>query len=128
MTLADFNILTDENISDAVVLFLRSNSFDVLDVKEKQWMGYSDHLLLKEAYKEQRVILTHDSDFGKLVFTQSLPFIGIVYLRPGHFSANVTVQSIRTILQKQIALNPPFMLIAENNTSAIKIRYREVKL
>ncbi len=63
-------------------------------------MGYSDKFLLKEAYKEQRVILTHDSDFGKIIFTQSLPFVGIIYLRPGHFSADIIIQSIRTILQK----------------------------
>ena len=126
MTLTDFNVLTDENISDAVVASLRSNGFDVLDVKENQWTGRSDLFLLQEAYKKQRVILTHDSDFGKIIFTESVPFVGIVYLRPGHFSTDVTVQSIRAILQSQLTLNPPFILTAENNTQKIKIRYREI--
>ena len=32
-------------------------------------------------------MLTHDADFGRLVVLEGEPFTGIVYLRPGHFSA-----------------------------------------
>ena len=82
MSIRDFSFLTDENIPPELVAFLRQLELDVLDVKEQQWMGKSDVDLLRIAHAGKRVIVTHDSDFGKIVFTQSLLFVGIVYLRP----------------------------------------------
>ena len=127
MKLVDFKILTDENIQTSIVDLLRQLGFDVLDVKEQRWTGSSDQDLLDKAYIDKRVIFTHDSDFGKIVFTQNIPFIGIIYLRPGHFSSGVTEKTIKVILKKQLTFTPPFILVAENTGSTIKLRYREVR-
>ena len=127
MKLVDFKVLTDENIQTSIVGLLRQLGFDVLDVKEQRWAGSSDQDLLDKAYIDKRVIFTHDSDFGKIVFTQNIPFVGIIYLRPGHFSSSVTEKTIKVILKKQLTFTPPFILVAENTGSTIKLRYREVR-
>lgn len=124
MTLQSYKLLTDENIDPVVVKYLRQCGFDVKDVKERGWFGMKDTDLVPLAFEEQRVIVTHDSDFGKIVFTQQEPFIGIIYLRPGHFEASPHLQSLRALFDSQLQLQTPFILIAENTGQSVKIRLR----
>lgn len=66
MKLIDFGLLTDENIDEQIVLFLRNQGFQVKDVKEENLIGSDDVTLLRLAMAENRIIVTHDSDFGTL--------------------------------------------------------------
>jgi predicted nuclease of predicted toxin-antitoxin system len=125
VSLRDYKLLTDENIDPAVIQFLRNNGFDVSDVKENRWYGKKDIDLMPIAFEEQRVIVTHDSDFGTIVFTRNEPFVGILYLRPGHFDALPHIQSLNAILGSKLSLLTPFILIAENTGSSVKIRLRQ---
>ena len=125
MTLHEFNLFTDENIDPAIVTFLRGTGFNVLDVKEQGWFGKTDIDLMPVAFDEQRVIVTHDSDFGTIVFTKGEPFVGILYLRPGHFDSIPHIQSISAILNSNLILREPFILIAENTRTTVKIRLRQ---
>lgn len=77
MQLNEFALLTDENIDPVVVDYLRKTGFDVLDVKEQGWSGRKDDELLTTATTQNRVIVTHDSDFGTLVFRMNTPPIGL---------------------------------------------------
>jgi predicted nuclease of predicted toxin-antitoxin system len=124
MMLRDFGLLTDENIDPLTVQFLRELGFDVLDVNEQGWAGHKDSDLLYIAHQQGRVVITHDSDFGTLVFTQGQPFTGILYLRPGHFDAEPHRQSIEAVLASQLIVSAPFILIAEHTRTKIKIRLR----
>jgi len=74
-------ILTDENISPKVVLFLRQQGINVLDTKEQGWFGKSDDELLEIAFENQRFIMTHDSDFGMLAIHKGKNYYGIIYIR-----------------------------------------------
>ena len=47
-----------------VVIHLRKIGVDILDVKEQEWFGKEDEILLNIAYQESRFVLTHD--FGTL--------------------------------------------------------------
>lgn len=126
MTLNDFNLLTDENIDPVVVRFLREQGFNVSDIKENGWFGKKDVDIMPLAYQEHRVIVTHDSDFGTIVFTKREPFIGIVYLRPGHFDAEPHIQSLNAIISSNLIVVSPFILIAENTGQIVKIRMRQL--
>lgn len=125
MVLADYKLFTDENIDPVIVSFLRNHGFDVVDVKESGWFGKRDIDLMPLAFQEQRVIITHDSDFGTIAFTRNEPFTGIFYLRPGHFDAAPHLQSIQTVLDSNLQLPAPFILITENTGVSIKIRLRQ---
>ena len=126
MTLRDYKLLTDENIDPIITAFLRAEEFDVLDVKEMGWFGRTDLELMPVAFQENRVIITHDSDFGTAVFTQQEPVIGIFYLRPGHFEATPHLQSISAVLNSNLILPDSFILIAENTGPSVKIRLRQL--
>lgn len=57
---------TDENVSYAVVKGLRIRGVDVKTAKEANMLKASDEDHLKFARQENRIILTHDSDFLRL--------------------------------------------------------------
>ena len=124
MNLKQFPLFADENVFRGIVDFLRTEGFDVKWVREAGLTGWKDADLMPIAFKDGRVIVTQDSDFGTLAYTQSLEFIGIIYLRPGHFPSEKHIATLKAILAENPALTPPFIITAFNNGDVIKIRIR----
>lgn len=87
-------------------------------------MGWKDADLIPIASTDGRSIVTQDSDFGSIVFTQTVDFVGIIYLRPGHFPANKHIVTLKAILSEDPDLTSPFIVTAFNNGDAVKIRVR----
>ncbi|NLX98386.1 MAG: DUF5615 family PIN-like protein [Rhodopirellula sp.] len=74
-------IIANENISARVLDELRARGHDVLSVKESM-RGAKDPEVLSRGQAEQRVVVTHDKDFGELAFRFGLPAeCGIVLFR-----------------------------------------------
>lgn len=74
-------VLLDENVSRALAAPLAAAGHDVLSVADAA-PGVSDREVLAIARREQRCLLTFDSDFGDLVFQRGeAPPVAIVYLR-----------------------------------------------
>lgn len=121
------NFLTDENILPEIVAFLRNLKYDVLDIKESGLSGKSDEFIYDLANNQKRIILTHDSDFGRLLFLNAYKSSGIIYLRPGHFNAQFTIKSLTVLFEKKIQAKTPFIITVENNLKTIKIRIRELE-
>jgi predicted nuclease of predicted toxin-antitoxin system len=122
----DFPLLADENIHPDVIAYLRQQKCDIVSVVEDNLVGHSDRIVLHTAYADGRVVLTHDSDFGTLVITQEEPFIGIIYLRPGHIRAEFTIQTLRTIDAQSLDVQPPFIIVAEQKDQTVQIRTRQL--
>jgi predicted nuclease of predicted toxin-antitoxin system len=120
-------LLADENVHPDVISYLRQQERDVRSVVEDDLIGQSDRAVLRAAYVDGRVVLTHDSDFGTLVITQDEPFVGIIYLRPGHIRAEFTVQTLRTIHAQSLDVQPPFILVAEQKDQTVQIRTRQLE-
>lgn len=124
MKLRDFALMSDENISPELVAFLRAIGFDVLDVKEEGLVGELDANLLSLSFRSNRVFLTHDQDFGSLAMLEHAALYGIVFLRPGHFSGSCAILSLRAVLDSDLDLRPPFLLVAENTGHSVRLRLR----
>jgi predicted nuclease of predicted toxin-antitoxin system len=125
MKLQDFAWLADENIAPDIVSYLREKGILVKTVTEEGLEGTSDLDLLALALAENRIIVTQDSDFGTMIYQNEIDFVGIVYLRPGHFFANFHIQTLETLFEQVIELNAPFVLVAENKPDFVKIRIRQ---
>lgn len=123
MKLQFFKFLTDENID---IEALREGGCDVLDIKESSLWGMDDFDILQKAYSEKRVVITQDSDFGTLIFRDHAEVFGVMYLRPGHASPDVHVETTKAIFQSDLNFEAPFILVAENNNGVVKIRLRQV--
>lgn len=124
MKLRDFGMLSDENIDPDVIVFLRQTGFDVWDVCENAMQGSTDVDLLRRAFADNRVIVTHDADFGTLAVLGGEPVIGIVYLRPGHIDPRFTIQTIEAVLAADPDVTPPFLLVAKRTGTNVTIRVR----
>ena len=124
MKLRQFPLLTDENVDPDVVAGLRRLGFDVLDVMESGRAGASDVELVRWAKSQGRVVITHDADFGTLAILQKEPLIGLVFLRPGHIDSQFTMATIQALLDMDLDVTPPFVLIAKRSGNHVTIRLR----
>lgn len=122
MKLQEIKLLTDENISPKVVVFLRQSGLDVLDTKEQQWFGTSDEELLKIAYRERRFILTHDADFGTLAINEGKSAYGILYLRLKNPQPTNIIHVCKLFFQLTLDVFPGSILVLEE--TRIRVRHR----
>lgn len=73
--------LANENITRTVIAQLRQRGHDVLSVKQSM-RSESNETILARAQAEERIVLTHDKDFGELAFRYQLPAgCGVILLR-----------------------------------------------
>ena len=120
----NFPLLADENIHPEVVKELRDQGMDVESVAEAGLLGQGDLTILRYAQRVGRVVLTHDSDFGRLVLVQKEPVIGIVYLRPGHIRSEFAIQMINSLAKQVMNVRPPFIVVVERRGTTISFRSR----
>lgn len=94
--------LANENFPRPNIAFLRKNNIDLVSVSE-QYQGITDEQVMKIAISERRTILTHDSDYGELIFKHGYkPKEGVIYFRiydfepidPGKFLLKLITQKI----------------------------------
>jgi len=123
--LTEFSVLADENIQPAVISFLREQELDVFSFPEEGQFGLSDADILRFAVETNRIVLTHDSDFGGLIILNEQSFVGIVYLRPGHIQAEFTIETLRTIFEQIKDVRTPFIVVAERSGENVRIRLRQ---
>ena len=74
-------ISANENVSGTVIRELRDKGHDIFSAKESM-AGSSDEAILARAQAEDRVVVTHDKDFGELAYRFGLPSsCGVVLIR-----------------------------------------------
>jgi predicted nuclease of predicted toxin-antitoxin system len=123
MKFRTIKLLTDENISPKVVAFLRQHGMNVLDTKEQQWYGKEDEELLEYAYRQQRFVFTHDSDFGTLAINEGNRYYGVVYLRLRNLRPQNVIRVCENLLALKVELFPGTILVVED--ARIRIRHPE---
>lgn len=111
--------LADENISKSVVVWLREKGYDVLWIAENHRQLF-DEKVLQLAFREKRILLTNDNDFGEFVFRQRLKHKGIILFRLRSESKEFYF-SILEILLKSFSqkLEQSFTVVSEN-----QVRFR----
>lgn len=124
MRLVDFKLLTDENVNTVLIDYLRVQGCDVVHVYDVGLENTPDTDILTWSNDNDRVVITLDDDFGKLVFKEKQSFVGVVRLRPGRLVGHLHIATLEVILNATLELVPPFLVVAEKRTDHIHIRYR----
>jgi predicted nuclease of predicted toxin-antitoxin system len=92
--------LADESCDFAVVRALRAAGHDVLAVSEFTQRS-DDRELIELARREDRILLTEDKDFGRLVYASHADSAGVILIRfPGNARRSL-VQSVEHIVREQ---------------------------
>lgn len=100
MTAGTLPFLADESCDFAIVRALRSEGYDVLAVSEVTQRS-DDRALIDQAYREKRVLLTEDKDFGRLVYASHADSAGVILIRfPGN-ARQTLVQAITALVRDQ---------------------------
>ena len=77
--------LANENFPAPSIALLKENHIELISIAE-DYQGISDEQVMKIAIEEQRIILTHDSDYGELIFKYKYkPQEGVIYFRIYNF-------------------------------------------
>lgn len=85
-------MLADESCDDRIVQSLRSSHVDIISVREEH-QGATDRDVIDLAIQDNRVLITEDRDFGRIVFVQDRTETGVILLRyPYDMHSHVTEQ------------------------------------
>lgn len=120
MRLGALRFLTDENVSPRLVTFLRAQGHDVQDVKEEGWQGKHDAFLLRRAWATQRVVISHDREFGKLAIARQEPCYGVIYLRLRDQRAPNAIAVMRQFLKRRVTIQPGSLIVIQESRARIR--------
>ena len=114
-------ILADENVNFKIIRTLRTKGFTVLSVLEEH-QGLDDKSILLKIKKEKLILLTEDSDFGRLVFAYNEKDISVIFLRYEVLQLDRIIDSLIKVLNKYgEKLKNKFIVVTTK-----KIRIREI--
>lgn len=112
--------LVDESVEYRLVTFLRNLGFDTLSVAES-FPSLDDKTVLSTAYKENRIIITNDKDFGELIYRLRLPHKGVILFRLTEENYQSKEKKLKHILRYfKRKLENSFTIITDT-----KIRFRK---
>jgi predicted nuclease of predicted toxin-antitoxin system len=92
--------LADESCDFAIVRALRAEGYDVLAVSEVTQRS-DDRDLIEQAYREKRILLTEDKDFGWLVFVSYAESAGVILVRFPGDARQTMVQMVQKLVHEQ---------------------------
>ncbi len=118
-------LLADMGISPRVVEDLRRNGMDAVHLADLGLHRMSDGDILKKALQENRVLLTHDLDFGELLAASGENLPSVIIFRLKDMRASNVSRHLSVILGRQTeALNQGAILSVTEN----KIRIRSLPI
>ena len=104
-------LLADESVDMGIVSALRDAGNDVRAVAE-EFPGASDDEVADLADADQRLLVTEDRDFGRLVYAYQRGSHGVVYVRyPAGARAEVAGDVVTLIANEGAALTTAFVVM-----------------
>ncbi len=74
-------LLANENFPQTSAIYLQNAGFDITSIGTDH-PGITDEQVMEIAIKEERTILTFDSDYGELIFKYEYqPSAGVIFIR-----------------------------------------------
>jgi len=103
--------LADESCDFAVVRALREAGHDVVAVAEISPRA-EDQRVIETAFKENRVLLTEDKDFGQLVFAHKKGSAGIILVRyPSNARKTLAASVVDLVAAKAEIVQEQFVVL-----------------
>ncbi len=94
-------IIANENVTATVIAELRRRGHDVVSVKESM-RSAPDPAVLRRATEENRLVITHDKDFGALAFRWGLPATsGVILFRLSGNNPDADNRRILSVLEQR---------------------------
>lgn len=118
------HFFADENIQESLIKWIKENDFNISGIRAENLYGLDDETIIEKAFLEKRVIITQDSDFGKIIFTKQVKFYSIIFLKPGHQHGEFHIPTLKVILNHIDKIKEGSIIIGVRKNNGIKIRFR----
>jgi predicted nuclease of predicted toxin-antitoxin system len=105
--------LIDESADARVARPLRQRGHDVATVADDHEKSLDDAEVLAIAYREQRILITDDRDFGELVFRFRQPHSGVIYFRLSHTGLELRIARLEYVLQHHSHQLDQFLVVTD---------------
>ncbi|MEW5870469.1 MAG: DUF5615 family PIN-like protein [Chloroflexota bacterium] len=106
--------LVDECTGPVVANWLREQGYEVLSIYEEA-RGSSDEEIVQRAFREDRIVITNDKDFGEKIFRERYPHKGVILLRLDDERAKNKISALERVLSKyETQLSGRFVVVTEN--------------
>ncbi|MGK4003669.1 DUF5615 family PIN-like protein [Sorangium sp. So ce1036] len=110
----------DERTGPRVARWLRDQHHDVVSVYEDA-RGLDDADVLAMAVREDRILITNDTDFGERVFRARQPHRGVVLLRLADERSLSKVAALKRLLAHHAAdLSGSFVVVGEASIRIVR--------
>ncbi len=97
--MSPLTILADENIHRAIVVRLQQDGHRVLHVGDLD-PGIPDDEVVQLALDQQALLITHDTDFGELVFRRGHSHAGVLLIRLASVPFAEQAESIARVMME----------------------------
>jgi predicted nuclease of predicted toxin-antitoxin system len=107
--------LLDESADLRIVPYLEGKGHDVAGIVRDHPASLPDTDVLAIAYREKRTLITHDRDFGELVFVEHQPHAGVILLRLGPLaSLETTITRLDYLFSRHVHELDQFIVVTPN--------------
>ena len=105
--------LADQDVWQATIDLLISSGHDLVTAKELGMSKSSDEDVLSQAYRDKRILITRDKDFGHLVFAGNTPCSGVILLRVRPIELGAVHHELLRVLQEhdELELQRSFTIV-----------------
>lgn len=111
--------VADENIETEIVDAIRELGYEATHIASSA-SGLSDEIILDNTRQRGCILITHDKDFGELVFQQKLITAGVVLLRLSGINPTRKAELVsKAVLEHADRLQGSFTVL---RSKAIRIR------
>ncbi len=118
-------VIAKENVSATVIRELREQGHDVVSVKESM-RSAPDDVVLRRAALENRLVITHDKDFGALAFQWGLPAAsGVILFRLVGTNPDADNQRVLRVLGQRTDGAGPFSVVTDDRIRMRSLANRE---
>ncbi|MBS4073175.1 MAG: DUF5615 family PIN-like protein [Algoriphagus sp.] len=107
--------LANENFPWPSVILLREHNIEVISIAEK-FQEISDQEVMSIAINQNLTILTHDSDYGELIFRYGLkPDSGVIFFRIHEFEPKDPAKILLDLIDKKLSFSRSLTVIDKNS-------------
>jgi predicted nuclease of predicted toxin-antitoxin system len=92
--------LVDMPLSPLLVEWLKEDGHDVVHASYIGLSQAPDEVIIQSALREDRIVLTADLDYARLLALADSEIPGIILLRGGNYNNEETLDLIKTVLAK----------------------------
>ncbi|USH00472.1 DUF5615 family PIN-like protein [Thermococcus argininiproducens] len=105
--------LADENIPLKVVRLLQEEGFAIKSITDIK-PGITDEEVSEIALRENRILITFDKDFGRILFVEGLGVPGLILLRFPPKNVKYITRILKEVLSKDIEFYGRIVIVFED--------------